>query len=45
MKEEEDKRGKLLVVNNPATTTGDIRDADFIPDLRWAHREGHGNPL
>ena len=34
-----------LVVKNPPTNAGDIRDADSFPALRKSPRGGHGNPL
>ena len=34
-----------LVVKNPPTNAGDIRDADSVPALRKSPRGGHGNPL
>ena len=36
----------MLVVKNPPTNTGDIRDVGSIPGLgRFPWRGGHGNPL
>ena len=34
-----------LVVKNPLTNAGDIRDAGLIPGLGRCPGEGHGNPL
>jgi len=34
-----------LVVKNPPTTTGYIRDSDSIPDLRRSPGGGHDNPF
>ena len=34
-----------LVVKNPTSNPGDIRDRSLIPGLGRSPREGHGNPL
>ena len=35
----------MLVVKNPPTNAGDVRDTDLIPGLGRAPKGGHGNPL
>ena len=35
----------VLVVKNPPTNAGDIRDMGLIPGLGRSPRGGHGNPL
>ena len=35
----------VLVVKNPPTKAGDVRDTGSIPVLGRCPREGHGNPL
>ena len=35
----------VLVVKNPPTNAGDIRDIGLIPGLGRSPRGGHGNPL
>ena len=35
----------LLVVKEPATNSGDIRDAGSIPGSGRSSGKGHGNPL
>ena len=35
----------MLVVKNPPTNTGDIRDGGLIPGLGRSPGGGHGNPL
>ena len=35
----------MLVVKNPPTIAGDIRDSGSISVLGRSAREGHGNPL
>ena len=35
----------VLVVKNPPTNAGDLRDTGSIPRLRRHPVEGHGNPL
>ena len=37
--------GALLVVKNPPTNAGDVRDAASIPGSGRSPGEGHGNPL
>ena len=34
-----------LVIKNPPTNAGDLRDAGLIPRLGRSPGEGHGNPL
>ena len=34
-----------LVVKNPPTNAGDIRDTGSVPGFRRSPGEGHGNPL
>ena len=36
---------EVLVVKNPPTNAGDIRDMGLIPGLGRSPRGGHGNPL
>ena len=35
----------VLVVKNPPTNAGDVRDMDFIPGSERSPGGGHGNPL
>ena len=35
----------VLVVKNPSTNAGDVRDADLIPGSGRSPGGGHGNPL
>ena len=35
----------MLVVKNPPTSAGDVRDASSMPGLRRSPRRGHSNPL
>ena len=34
-----------LVVQNPSTNAGDVRDAGLIPEWERSPGEGYGNPL
>ena len=36
---------EVLVIKNPPTNAGDIRDVGLIPGLGRSPGEGHGNPL